>query len=71
MQEEAFRKENAEEEMIVTATYEVAMHGPLLGEFMRTMVLVLSGDGVVANALRRKSKGEGAGCFAHPSPSSS
>ncbi len=37
------------------------MHGPLLGEFMGTMVLVLFGDGVVANVLLKKSKGEGAG----------
>jgi glycerol uptake facilitator-like aquaporin len=35
------------------------MHGPLSGEFMGTMVLVLSGDGVVANVLLKKSKGEG------------
>jgi glycerol uptake facilitator protein len=40
---------------------EVAMHGPLLGEFMGTLVLVLFGDGVVANVLLRKSKGEGSG----------
>jgi glycerol uptake facilitator protein len=33
----------------------------LLGEFMGTMVLVLLGNGVVANVLLRKSKGEGAG----------
>jgi glycerol uptake facilitator protein len=37
------------------------MHGPFLGEFMGTMVLVLLGDGVVANVLLKKSKGEGAG----------
>ena len=37
------------------------MHGPLLGEFMGTMVLVLLGDGVVANVLLKKSKGEGSG----------
>jgi len=37
------------------------MHGPLFGEFMGTMVLVLFGDGVVANVVLRKSKGEGAG----------
>jgi len=35
------------------------MHGPLLGEFMRTMVLVLLGDGFVADVLLKKSKGEG------------
>jgi glycerol uptake facilitator protein len=33
----------------------------LLGEFMGTMVLVLLGDGVVANAVLKKSKAEGAG----------
>jgi glycerol uptake facilitator protein len=33
------------------------MHGPLLGEFMGTMVLVLLGDGVVANVLLRKIQG--------------
>ena len=37
------------------------MHGPLLGEFMGTMVLVLLGDGVVANVLLKKSKGENSG----------
>src|SRR5215831_7108820 len=37
------------------------MHGPLFGEFMGTMVLILLGDGVVANVLLRKSKGEGSG----------
>ena len=37
------------------------MHGPLLGEFMGTMVLVLLGDGVVANVVLKKSKGEGGG----------
>jgi glycerol uptake facilitator protein len=30
------------------------MHGPLLGEFMGTMVLILFGDGVVANVLLKK-----------------
>ena len=37
------------------------MHGPFLGEFMGTLVLVLLGDGVVANVLLKKSKGEGSG----------
>lgn len=37
------------------------MHGPLFGEFMGTMVLILFGDGVVANVLLKKSKGEGSG----------
>jgi glycerol uptake facilitator-like aquaporin len=27
------------------------MHGPLFGEFMGTMVLILVGDGVVARSL--------------------
>jgi glycerol uptake facilitator-like aquaporin len=27
------------------------MHGPFLGEFMGTLVLILLGDGVVANVL--------------------
>ena len=35
------------------------MHGQLFGEFMGTMVLILFGDGVVANVLLKKSKGEG------------
>jgi glycerol uptake facilitator protein len=33
----------------------------ILGEFMGTMILILMGNGVVANVLLRKSKGEGAG----------
>ncbi len=37
------------------------MHGPIFGEFMGTMVLILLGDGVVANVLLKKSKGEGSG----------
>src|SRR5438874_13803230 len=37
------------------------MHTPLFGEFMGTMVLILLGDGVVANVLLKKSKGEGSG----------
>jgi len=37
------------------------MHGPLLGEFMGTLVLILLGDGVVANVLLKKSKGENSG----------
>jgi glycerol uptake facilitator protein len=40
---------------------EVVVHGPLFGEFMGTMVLILLGDGVVANVLLKKSKGEGSG----------
>ena len=35
-------------------------HG-VFGEFMGTMVLILLGNGVVANVLLKKSKGEGAG----------
>jgi glycerol uptake facilitator protein len=37
------------------------MHGPIFGEFMGTMVLILLGDGVVANVLLKRSKGEGSG----------
>ena len=38
------------------------MHpSPFLGEFMGTLVLILLGDGVVANVLLKNSKGEGAG----------
>ena len=37
------------------------MHGPFLGEFMGTLVLILLGDGVVANVLLKKSKGEKSG----------
>jgi glycerol uptake facilitator protein len=37
------------------------MHGPFLGEFMGTLVLILLGGGVVANVLLKKSKGENSG----------
>jgi glycerol uptake facilitator protein len=37
------------------------MHGAFLGEFMGTLVLILLGDGVVANVLLKKSKGENSG----------
>jgi len=37
------------------------MHGPLLGEFLGTLVLVLLGDGVVANVLLKNSKGQNSG----------
>jgi len=37
------------------------MASPLLGEFMGTLVLILLGDGVVANVLLKRSKAEGAG----------
>ena len=37
------------------------MHGPMFGEFMGTLVLILLGDGVVANVLLRRSKGESSG----------
>ncbi|HKW18726.1 MAG TPA: MIP/aquaporin family protein [Terriglobales bacterium] len=37
------------------------MHGPFMGEFMGTLVLVLLGDGVVANVLLKRSKGENSG----------
>jgi len=40
------------------------MHGPFLGEFMGTLVLILLGDGVVANVLLKKSKGENSGWIA-------
>jgi glycerol uptake facilitator protein len=39
----------------------VEMHGPVFGEFIGTMVLILFGDGVVANVLLKKSKGENGG----------
>src|ERR1035441_2740155 len=35
-------------------------HG-VLGEFLGTMVLILMGNGAVANVLLKKSKGEGSG----------
>jgi glycerol uptake facilitator protein len=34
------------------------MYGPFFGEFMGTLVLILLGDGAVANVLLKKSKGE-------------
>ena len=37
------------------------MQPGMFGEFMGTMVLILLGNGVVANVLLKKSKGEGAG----------
>lgn len=37
------------------------LHSPFFGEFMGTLILVLLGNGVVANVLLRKSKAEGAG----------
>ncbi|HEY6967600.1 MAG TPA: MIP/aquaporin family protein [Candidatus Angelobacter sp.] len=37
------------------------MHGPFFGEFMGTLVLILLGDGVVANVLLNKSKGQNSG----------
>jgi glycerol uptake facilitator protein len=37
------------------------MASPFFGEFMGTLMLVLLGDGVVANVLLKKSKAEGAG----------
>ncbi|HEV2117648.1 MAG TPA: MIP/aquaporin family protein [Terriglobales bacterium] len=37
------------------------MASPLLGEFMGTLVLILLGDGVVANVLLKRTKAEGAG----------
>jgi glycerol uptake facilitator len=37
------------------------MHTPFFGEFMGTLILVLLGDGVVANVLLSKTKGENSG----------
>jgi glycerol uptake facilitator protein len=37
------------------------MHGPFFGEFMGTLVLVLMGNGVVANVVLKKTLGENAG----------
>jgi glycerol uptake facilitator protein len=37
------------------------MHGPLFGEFMGTLTLILLGDAVVANVLLSKSKGQNSG----------
>ena len=37
------------------------MHGPFFGEFMGTLVLVLLGNGVVANVVLKKTLGENAG----------
>lgn len=40
------------------------IRGPLLGEFMGTFVLILMGNGIVAGALLKRSKAEGAGWIA-------
>src|ERR1700683_2910516 len=40
------------------------MSAPFFGEFMGTLVLILLGNGVVANVLLRRSKAEGAGWVA-------
>jgi glycerol uptake facilitator protein len=37
------------------------MVSPFFGEFMGTLVLILLGDGVVADVLLKRSKAEGAG----------
>lgn len=37
------------------------MNGPVFGEFLGTMILILLGDGVVANVLLNKSKGQNSG----------
>lgn len=37
------------------------MHGPVFGEFLGTAVMIFFGDGVVANVLLNKSKGQGGG----------
>src|ERR1035441_4253771 len=40
------------------------MASRLFGEFMGTMILILMGNGAVANMLLKRSKGEGAGWLA-------
>lgn len=37
------------------------MHGPFFGEFMGTLVLIVLGDGVVANVVLNRSKGQNSG----------
>jgi glycerol uptake facilitator protein len=37
------------------------MHGPVFGEFLGTLVLILLGDGVVAGVLLNKTKGQNSG----------
>src|SRR5690349_2879875 len=37
------------------------MHSTFFGEFMGTLILILMGNGVVANVLLKKSKAEGGG----------
>ena len=37
------------------------MASPFIGEFMGTMILIWLGNGVVANVLLKRSKGEGSG----------
>jgi glycerol uptake facilitator protein len=37
------------------------LHGPVFGEFLGTLVLILLGDGVVAGVLLNKSKGQNSG----------
>src|SRR5437764_13797166 len=37
------------------------IHGPFFGEFMGTLVLIVLGDGVVANVLLKRTKGENSG----------
>jgi glycerol uptake facilitator protein len=37
------------------------MHGPVFGEFLGTLMMMLLGDGVVAGVLLKKSKGENSG----------
>lgn len=36
-------------------------HGPIFGEFLGTMILLIFGDGVVANVLLERSKGQNSG----------
>ena len=40
------------------------MASRFFGEFMGTMILILMGNGAVANMLLKRSKGEGAGWLA-------
>src|SRR5450756_2999517 len=48
----------------VLTTHEEPMASKLFGEFMGTMVLILMGNGAVANMLLKRSKAEGAGWMA-------
>src|ERR1700743_3897823 len=39
------------------------MHSAFLGEFFGTMIMILLGNGVVANVVLRQTKGEKSGCI--------